>query len=249
MAAAQIPGWTATDVQSGEALSRTFHHPAQLTMLFQRNIADADAFLAALRVFGLKQITRCRLTRNRNVMVSFGDGELRVHEGYLAAPDEVLEAIALFVEANTRRDRLRARRRLLDFPIDTASGSVRRRRSASHPDDNRLAERLAEWHHQLNVRHFNGALRSIAVRVSRRMRGRLGQYSAATPHGDPPEIAISRRHLRRDGWQAAVETLLHEMVHQWQDEHGLDIDHGTTFRTKAIEVGIPPSANRRSSAA
>jgi hypothetical protein len=53
---------------------------AQLTLMLQRTLPDAEALLAALRGFGLQQITRCRLTRNRSVMVSFGEGELRVHE-------------------------------------------------------------------------------------------------------------------------------------------------------------------------
>jgi hypothetical protein len=34
------------------------------------------------------------------------------------------------------------------------------------------------------------------------------------------------------------------MVHQWQDENGQAIDHGPTFRRKAREVGICPSAKR-----
>jgi hypothetical protein len=226
-------------------LKRTNDPAAQLALVFERVLPDSDALLAALRGFGLRQITRCRLTRNRNVMVSFGDGELRVHQGYLGAPDDVLEAIVQFVEARTRRERLRARRRLLDYPVDTPPGTVRRRRAASHPEDRDIEERLAQWHRQFNARHFDGRLRTIALRVSRRMRGRLGQYSAATPHGDAPEIAISRRHVRRDGWEQAVETLLHEMVHQWQDESGLPIDHGRSFRMKAREVGIPPHARRK----
>ena len=34
------------------------------------------------------------------------------------------------------------------------------------------------------------------------------------------------------------------MVHQWQDETGLPIDHGRAFRAKAREVGIAPQARR-----
>jgi hypothetical protein len=34
------------------------------------------------------------------------------------------------------------------------------------------------------------------------------------------------------------------MVHQWQDERGLTIDHRTAFRTKAREIGISPFARR-----
>jgi hypothetical protein len=82
------------------------------------------------------------------------------------------------------------------------------------------------------------------VRVSRRMRARLGHYIPATPTGEPAEIAISRRHLRRHGWEEALHTLLHEMVHQWQDEQGLPIDHGRTFRMKARALGIAPFARR-----
>ena len=63
---------------------------------------DADELLGLLRELGLARIARCRLTHNRNVMVSFGGGELRVHEGYLAAPLPVLRAIVTFVEGRTR---------------------------------------------------------------------------------------------------------------------------------------------------
>jgi hypothetical protein len=76
------------------------------------------------------------------------------------------------------------------------------------------------------------------------MRARLGHYVPATKTGDQSEIAISRRHLRNHGWEEALQTLLHEMVHQWQDERGLPIDHGATFRAKAREVGISPFARR-----
>jgi hypothetical protein len=145
-----------------------------------------------------------------------------------------------FVEGATRWERLRARRRLLAFPIET---QATRRREAMHPDDVRLAERLGQWHTKYNEEHFGGELRPVQVRVSRRMRARLGHYTAATA-GEPAEIAISRRHLRRHGWDEALHTLLHEMVHQWQDERGLPIDHGPTFRAKAREVGISPCARR-----
>jgi len=63
----------------------------------------------------------------------------------------------------------------------------------------------------------------------------------------PAEIVVSRRHIRRHGWEEALHTLLHEMVHQWQDEQGFAIDHGSSFRAKAREVGITPSARRRPS--
>jgi hypothetical protein len=220
----------------------TSTHPSQLTLALSAAPRSADELLGRLRQLGLKRISNCGLTRNRNVMVSFGESDLRVHEGYLQAPDDVLIAIVRFVEGSSRGERLRARRRLLEFPIETPAPP--RRRRSSHPDDRRQAERLTQWHAQYNREFFGGQLRSLDVRVSRRMRARLGHYVAATPAGDPPEIAISRRHLRRHGWEEALHTLLHEMVHQWQDERGLSIDHGPVFRAKAREVGISPFARR-----
>jgi hypothetical protein len=223
--------------------ARTVAHPSQLLLLLSARPRTADELLRRLRELGLRRITECHLTRNRNVMVSFGGTELRVHEGYLDAPEDVLVAIVRFVEGATRGERLRARRRLLEFPIETPAAPARRR-EGTHPDDRRLAERLTEWHAKFNQDHFDNELRPLQVRVSRRMRARLGHYTAATKTGDPPEIAISRRHLRNHGWNEALHTLLHEMVHQWQDERGLAIDHGRQFRAKARAVGISPYARR-----
>lgn len=215
----------------------------QLALVLDPTPATATDLLRRLQGLGLRRLGACRLTRNRNVMVSFGADELRVHEGYLTAPEDVLLAIVRFVEGSTRGERLRARRRLLEFPVETRAPAPRRR-GGTHPDDLGLAARLTEWHARFNADHFHGELRALEVRVSRRMRARLGHYTAATRSGDAPEIAISRRHLRNHGWDEALHTLLHEMVHQWQDERGLALDHGPTFRRKAREIGISPFARR-----
>jgi hypothetical protein len=201
----------------------------------------ADELLARLRMLGLRRIQTCTLTRNRNVMVSFRGTELRVHHGYLTAPDEVLQAIVMFVEGRKRTDRRAARDRIVSYKIEVPRGPARRERT--RPEDEPLADRLTEWHAQYNADHFGGALKTVPVRVSRRMKSRLGHYSAASAEG-AGEIAISWRHLRRHGWDEALHTLLHEMVHQWQDETGKTIDHGRGFRAKAREVGIVPSARR-----
>jgi hypothetical protein len=165
-------------------------------------------------------------------MVSYRGRELRVHQGYLTAPPEVLAAIVTFVSGRTAASRRLARRRILAYPIARAPRT--RRPDAPHPDDAPVAKRLVEWHRRYNDRHFDGALKTIPVRVSRRMRARLGHYMSAAPSGEPAEIA----------WEAAQHTLLHEMVHQWQDETGHPIDHGHLFRAKAREIGVAPSARR-----
>jgi hypothetical protein len=218
---------------------------SQLTFELDATPRDGDELLARLRALGLARIARCRLTRNRNVMVSYRGRDLRVHEGYLAAPEDVHRAIVAFVEGRTRVERRGAQRRIVSFRIETPTESPSRppRRERTQPEDQPLADELTRWHERLNADHFKGALKSIPVRVSRRMRSRLGHYSAANA-AESGEIAISRRHLRRHGWDEALHTLLHEMVHQWQDENGHPLDHGRLFRAKAREVGIQAAAKR-----
>jgi hypothetical protein len=227
-------------------LTRLFHSRrdvSQLELGFNGGTPhNAQQLLARLHRLGLKRIARCRLTRNRNVMVSFGGGELRVHEGYLAAPERVLCAIVTFVEGRTRAERRDAQRVIVAYPIRTSRPPARRERT--HPDDVEIAEQLCAWHERYNMRHFHGRLTPVEIRVSRRMKTRLGHYTAATPGGEEAEIAISRAHLKKHGWQETLHTLLHEMVHQWQDETGHTIDHGATFRAKAREVAIAPYARR-----
>jgi hypothetical protein len=228
-----------------KALFAGRHDPRQLAFDLEVPAPprNAEELLAQLRSLGLKRITRCELTRNRNVMVSFRGLQLRVHEGYLAAPIDVHQAIVAFVEGRTRAERRAAQRRIVAHVVETPTPRGPMRRERTRSDDEPMAERLTAWHARFNQEHFARKLRPIAVRVSRRMKSRLGHYTAAQ-HGAPGEIAISWRHLRRHGWDEALHTLLHEMVHQWQDETGRTIDHGAGFRAKARDVGIAASARR-----
>jgi hypothetical protein len=204
---------------------------------------DADELLARFRELGLRRIATCQLTGNRSVMVSYRGDRLRIHRGYLEAPLEVLQAVVVFVEGRTRAERRAAQRRLMSFSVPAAEREAPTRRERPRPEDAPLAARLVEWHERYNALHFDGSLHTIPVRISRRMQSRLGHYTAAA-HGNAGEIAISWRHLRRHGWDEALHTLLHEMVHQWQDETGLPLDHGAAFRAKARAVGIAPAAKR-----
>jgi len=118
-----------------------------------------------------------------------------------------------------------------------------RRVMRTHRDDEPIAMQLQLFHQRLNTERFDGELGNISVRVSRRMRSRLGHYAPAQ-RGAPAEIAISASHVKRHGFEQALQTLLHEMVHQWQDESKLPLDHGAGFRAKAREVGITARAVR-----
>lgn len=219
--------------------------PLQLPLQLDTAPASGDELLVRLKALGLRGISHCALTDNRTVMVSFSGTALRVHRGYLEAPAMVLQAIARFVSGRTRAERREAHRIIVTFPIRQRRSARPRRRERPRKEDARILAELRRWHRDLNRRHFGGALRQIDIRISRRMRSRLGQYTAPSAVGDPPEIAISGLHVERHAFHEVVHTLLHEMVHQWQAEHGHPIDHGREFREKAFEVGIEPAARRR----
>lgn len=204
--------------------------------------AQGATLLQRLRALGLRGIDTIALMRTRRTMVSVVGTTLRVHEGYTLAPEPVLRAIVTFATARTRAARVAARDLILSHPIDRPP--PQRRAEPVRPGDAPLLARLAEAHAELNVQHFEGALTRIPVRLSSRMKTRLGHYAPKGEDGPHAEIVLSRRHLRRDGWAETLHTLLHEMVHQWQDETGRPLDHGPAFRRKAREVGVLPRAKR-----
>ena len=206
---------------------------------------NAEELRARLQRLGLGRQYRVLLTTNRTVVVSYSGGELRIHNSFLSASEEVWKAIITFVHGRTRVVRNEARRTILEFPVARPSEPSRRKRSPerTNPADMPLIRELARLHKAYNEERFEGVLREIPIRISRRMKSRLGHYSPAN-EGCEPEIVLSRRHIRRDGWEEALHTLLHEMVHQWQDEQGLVVDHGASFRAKARAVGITPLACR-----
>ena len=230
-----------------QALTRLFRgraDAAQLELAFDRTAPrDADELLARLKQLGIRRIKRVRLTRNRTVMVSYAGPELRANEGYLDAPEQVLRAIVAFVEGRTRAERRAAQQVIIGFPFVQRAPPRGDRRERTHTDDVEMVAQLASWHARYNTRHFGDGLKTVPIRVSRRMKSRLGHYSPGAD-GVPAEIAISRTHIRRHGWTEALHTLMHEMVHQWQDETQRPIDHGPGFRAKCREVGITPYARR-----
>jgi hypothetical protein len=207
--------------------------------------APVASLAERLYALGLPRAMRVTETRNRVTVLSWSRrGGLRLHARYAAAPDEVLRAVVRFLQPRLpRRQRLEARRIFLAFPMmdGAAAEATPRRPRRVAPEDVATVERLGAEHRRLNQLHFDGALRTIDLGVSTRMRRRLGEFHQ--PRGGAVgEIILSRRHIRRDGWASALDTLLHEMIHQWQAETGLPVDHGRDFRRKATAVGVIPRA-------
>ena len=200
-----------------------------------------------LYAFGLTGVDRILTHTNRTVMLSLNRRVLRIHKGYGFAPDGVLRAIVRFLSPHVpRRLRQEAEREFLRFPVWAYSRSSERstRRDRSRPGDGTLLGRLEAMHRDLNIRHFGGSLSTITIRLSGRMKTRLGELSVDHNDNSNKEIGISRRHLTRHSWSEVEHTMLHEMVHQWQAENGYPVDHGPVFRAKAREVGVLPAARR-----
>jgi SprT-like family protein len=220
----------------------------QLSLEFDRTPPTAEALRQRLLALGLPPVPRVLTHRNRAVMVSWFPGrELRIHEGYAHAPDSVLSAIIRFLSRRMRREmRLAARHEFLAFPVEDHAPPVARARGreATAPQDQALATYFTDLHARLNQEHFAGALSPIAIRISRRMKRRLGEIRLDRRTGAAMEISLSRRHVRRDGYREAEQTLLHEMIHQWQAENGQPVGHGKEFRRRARELGIHPRAVR-----
>lgn len=204
---------------------------------------------ARLLAHGLPPDTPVLLHRNRRILVSLTrKGALRVHAGYEAAPDEVVAAIAKWARPRTRRaDRRLAQRIMVSFPVHAHAPSAppRRRSDPARPEDTAVLARIDALWAELNSRHFGGSLLPADIRLSRRMRRRLGEFRPAPEPGGRPEIVIGLRHLKRDGWARAIVTLLHEMVHQWQAETGRPLGHGREFRERCAAVGIEGRAITR----
>ena len=203
--------------------------------------AQTAVLLSRLTDLGLRGVDELVLMRTRSVMVSRVGGTLRVHEGYVDAPEPVLRAVVTFAMTRTRAGRAAARDVILAHDVER--GPPTRRIEASRPGDLAIIAQLSTAHREFNDRCFHGALTALTIRLSGRMASRLGHFDPGTRFS-PSEIVLSRKHVVRHGWREAMHTLLHEMVHQWQHETGQAVDHGAGFRRKCREVGIAPSAKR-----
>jgi hypothetical protein len=199
---------------------------------------------------GMRHISRVRATLNRSVLVSLSKkGILSVHEVFAAAPDGVIRAIVRFVApGSTRAIRKSAQRDILEYyrtaaPRTAVASIGLRRADRAQPGDAELVEKLGLLFDEYNQRHFRASLPTVPIRLSGRMKTRLGHLTL-TERGEPSEITISRRHLHAHGWNEVAHTLLHEMVHLWQAANGHAVDHGPGFRAKARETGVTASARR-----
>ena len=204
--------------------------------------ARTAVLFSRLQEFGLRGVEALLLTRTRTVMVSLIARTLRVHEGYADAPESVLRAVVAFAMARTKAARSISKDAILAHDVERAP-AVRRAEPAK-PGDIAIIAQLREAHRSLNQQWFGASLTPLPIRLSGRMATRLGHFDPGS-RLTPSEIVMSRMHIVKHGWREAMQTLLHEMVHQWQHETGGPLDHGVGFRVKCREVGITAAATRQ----
>ncbi|MGD9644344.1 MAG: SprT-like domain-containing protein [Pirellulales bacterium] len=109
-----------------------------------------------------------------------------------------------------------------------------------------LVQELQVWAERMNEQ-FRLRIPEVSLSVDWLRCRRLGHFRPGhNGFGLKGEIAINRRHLEdRDFWQV-LGTLLHELLHAWQQEHGKAGKHNyhnKEFREKAREFGL--SVDRR----
>jgi hypothetical protein len=189
-------------------------------------------------------LERVVFTRNRRVMVSLaGRGRvLRIDAGFAAAPAAVLVAAAGLFAARDRRQHRSAREAVRAFIRTLPGGSpapARPRRRVTAPGDAPHLERLSAEFDRVNAAAFDGALPTVPLFLSARMRRRNGHFSSS-----PLEIVLARALLVRAAPGEAEATLRHEMIHLWQHVAGLAPGHGREFRAWARRLDVHPRATR-----
>lgn len=188
---------------------------------------------------------RLVFTENRRVLVSLGERgrALRLHSAFREAPPEVVSALGRMYGRPGRAGLTEARAVIRDFIHSSgtfpAPRAVAPRRRRGAPGDPAHLERLAAEFDRVNGEHFGGALPSVPIFISGRMRRRNGHFSP-----EPVEIVISRRLCTNAAPGEAEHTLRHEMIHLWQHLNGGRVGHGSDFRRWAVRLSVHPRARR-----
>lgn len=108
-----------------------------------------------------------------------------------------------------------------------------------------VLESLHEWRSRFN-HEFKLELSEYAIAIQMLSWRRLGQFREGhNGFGLKGEITIAHRHvsqnLSSDRWWRVLGTLLHEMLHGWQQAHGKPGSrnyHNLEFRRKASSLGL-----------
>ena len=102
------------------------------------------------------------------------------------------------------------------------------------------SRQLVCWWETYNEEYLSGALKNPMIRIGEG-KEQLGNWNRTLR-----EITISANHIERDSWLSVLETLRHEMAHQYVDEMLGDQDdslHGSAFRAACRLLRVSPAAS------
>lgn len=101
------------------------------------------------------------------------------------------------------------------------------------------SRKLYQWWHYYNAEYLNEALRSPRIELSQ-SEAELGRWDGARRC-----LSISVAHLESDPWLEVMQTLRHEMAHQYVDEvlgERGEGPHGAAFRRACEKLRCSPQA-------
>jgi hypothetical protein len=243
-------------------IARSHPGAVQLTLDFAAlptlRTLTSEQFIRALRDRRAR-LKHVRFKDNRSRIIALGkDGRtLHIHSCFRHAPDEVLDAVAVFLKAGRRSAALRtAINELREFwqkqgetagwlqDDDTAAiEGVKKLPSAGTGEQHAF---LREAYARYNLLHFENKLPdNVPLRISQRMASRFGHMRYHVMRSGERvvlELAINHDLFVPGNEVNLLDTLLHEMTHieAWL-LHG-HRGHGAVWKSVARRVGCEPLA-------
>jgi len=223
-------------------------------------VLSPDAFVQALRERRVRYVERVRYKHNHTRIIALSrDGvTLHVHVCFQEAPDEVLDAVAVFLKAGRRSEAYRTSiQRLREFwtqqgmaggwAVEESDAAIMESvRSLRCVGTSEQVAFLQHLYHRYNLLHFAGRLpERVRIRISDRMASRFGHMRYHTCRSGERvvlEIAINVALFLPGNESNLLDTMLHEMTHveAWLF-HG-DRGHGRVWRSIARRVGCEARA-------
>jgi hypothetical protein len=249
---------------SSPSFSELRRRPVQLELFESRPLAPplplqvpAPGDSTALRFHLLRRLNRLtggrlrslELTDNQRTILSVRSGrapnraplELRIHRSFTHAPEEVLQAVAAFVESKRGSDRAREALVVIREHFTAHRTSARTRRLALRPEG--VAFDLREILADLNQRYFDGRLvvdvtwgRSNAAPAQRCRRSRTASLQLGSYSYEDRLVRVHRVLDDPDVPRYVVEAVVyHEMLHADmppEERNGRRFFHTPEFRRR-----------------
>ena len=105
--------------------------------------------------------------------------------------------------------------------------------------------KLRQWWEHYNQEYLEGALKAPLIQLGE-SESQLGRWERA-----PRRLTIAVAHLREHPWLEVMETLRHEMAHQYADEvlgAGGELPHGPAFKRACERLRCNPRASYQAGA-